>query len=263
MADEPQSATVVARRDSVSRYPALAVLVLLLAAAGLAFSQTTPAGTAKTKGGKQAAKEVSKEDLARQMLENTILGRRAQLATSDFFYLLLEPNAGRLKLMLKNALLQDYHVLGLEIGGPRVLWKSRPFPKDWQEKVWEKGNLDPARPSDRLEMVVEIGDTLGADSLSKSFGVPKTPEEKYPVPSRYHVRYEGGLSLEVRLPSTADSLGLHTSMQQKLGRWWSDVKDALEPSKGDRIRLRIVLDEADAKSLYRAMPPDTKLLVVP
>jgi hypothetical protein len=45
--------------------------------------------------------------------------------------------------------------------------------------------------------------------------------------------------------------------------WWNDARAVLDPSPEDTLRLRLVLRPEDADSLYRALPPDTRLLIVP
>jgi len=92
--------------------------------------------------------------------------------------------------------------------------------------------------------------------------IPPTAEELYPVPSRYLIRFGDGLSVEIR-PGEADT---------NLGRWararaWvaaksRDVGAALWRSDRDAVRLRLVLNPKDAESLYRALPPDVRLLVL-
>lgn len=208
----------------------------------------------------------TREEAARLLRENEILARRAALASADSFYLLLDPGRNRLMLKLQAATLQDYGVLGLEVGAPRVLFIPRSLPKDWQGRIWKRGELDPPRDLDRKEIVIStLGDTAYADSVTTSFGIPPTPDEKYPVPPRYHIRYEGGLSLEVRLPAATDSIGLiENTFSRRTHAWWADLKDALRPTdRSDRVRLRVILSKDDAKSLYRAIPPETKLLILP
>lgn len=207
----------------------------------------------------------TREEAARLLRQNETLERLATLASVDSFYVLLDPARSRLKLMLQAAALQDYAVLGLEIGSPRVLFFPRPLPRGWQGRIWRAGELDPPRDLDRKEIVIHaLGDTARADSITSALGIPMTPEEKYPVPPRYHIRYAGGLSLEVRLPAANDSVGIvQNTFSRRAHAWWSDVKDALRGTGADRIRLRVILSKDDAKSLYRAIPPKTKLLVLP
>jgi len=202
--------------------------------------------------------------VARLQRETQILQSRYELATSDTFYLELDPASSLLDLRFKGALLQQYHLLGMEVGIPRMLFRPRALPPEWQGRVWELGNLDPPRQKQRSELTITtLGDTAYADSVQRSFGVPLTPEQLYPVPHRYHVRYDGGLSLEVRFPAGTDSIKPHQSVGRILGSWWADLVSAVDSQRGDRVRLRIVLAPDEAKSLYRALPPDTRLLVLP
>lgn len=237
--------------------PALPLLLLVLPwIASLAGAQSSPK--------KGAPVPISREEAARLSLANEILARRVELASGESFYLLLHPSEGRLQLMLKNAQLRDYVVHGLELGGPRVLFKPHALPRDWQGQIWNHGELDPPKDRENPELFIEtLGDTAAAKSRTEEIGIPPTPEEAYPVPPRYYVRYEGGLSLEVRLPTTADSLGLHLSLGQKIGVWWNDLRSAAEHRTSDRMRLRVVLSDEDAKALYRALPPATRLLIIP
>ena len=232
-----------------------------------ALARTAQASTAQAASKKtDAPKPVeTREEAARLLRRNETLERLASLASVDSFYVLLDPARSRLKLMLQAATLQDYGVLGLEIGGPRVLFFPRPLPQGWQGRIWRKGELSPERELDRKEIVITaLGDTARADSITTSFGIPQTPDEKYPVPPRYHIRYDGGLSLEVRLPAVNDSVGVvQNTFSRRAHAWWADLKDALQPSSADRIRVRVILSKDDAKSLYRAIPPNTKLLILP
>ena len=91
--------------------------------------------------------------------------------------------------------------------------------------------------------------------------VPPTPEEAYPVPVRYHIRFGDGPAIEIR-PREADA---------KAGRWsrfsswwsarWRDAGAALRAHPDELVRLRVVLAPEDAETLYRSLPPDTALLV--
>ncbi|HJQ98173.1 MAG TPA: hypothetical protein VJ826_07640, partial [Candidatus Polarisedimenticolaceae bacterium] len=86
------------------------------------------------------------EDLARLTAANDLLAKQVALAKGKEFYLLLDPSDQTLHLMLKGALLQRYRVTGLEVGVPRVLYRTRADAADWEGRVWDGGRLDPARP---------------------------------------------------------------------------------------------------------------------
>jgi hypothetical protein len=208
-------------------------------------------------GGERGDERAALVDLARRV---DLLEKRHALAASDSFYLLLDPAQSKLQLMLRGALLRDYTVLGLEVGAPRVAFRSRNLVTDWQGRIWQQGHLDPARDRERLE-VLAPPDTVAADSV-KSI-VPPTPEEAYPVPHRYHVRYAGGLSLEVRPRELDDSLPFLSRATSLLRVWYRDFRAAVRSEPEDRVRLRMVMRPEDAASLYRALPPETRLLVLP
>jgi len=207
-----------------------------------------------------AAPAPSAEELARLTAANDILSKQVTLAKGKEFYLVLDPSERTLHLMLKGALLQQYRVSALEVGVPRVLYRARADASDWEGRVWEAGTLDPARPLDRVEVQAPPPTAEGTELEVK---VPPTPEEKYPVPARYHVRFQGGLSIEVRPPGTESKRGFWGRLASGLGAWWADASAAAGAGRGDTVRLHVVLSKEDAASLYRALPPATKLLVLP
>ena len=202
----------------------------------------------------------SRDELAHLAFKNDLLQKRFDLASSKEFYLVLDPEQKSLALMYKAALLQSYAVDGLEVGVPQVLYKSRADATGWESKVWHKGSLDPARELDRVEVVAPPPTAEGTEIEVQ---VPQTPEEKYPVPARYHIRFEGGLSIEVRPPGTDAAGGFWSRLGQRWNAWWSDAKAASSGSAADSVRLHVVMSKKDAESLYRALPPNTALLVVP
>jgi hypothetical protein len=202
----------------------------------------------------------SADELARLAGANDLLAKQVALAKGKEFYLLLDPSEQTLHLMLKGARLQRYRVTGLEVGVPRVLYRTRAESADWEGRVWEGGTLDPARPLDRVEVQAPPPTAEGTEIEVK---VPPTPEEKYPVPPRYHIRFTGGLSIEVRPPGTESKHGFWDRMMSGFGAWWADASAAAGGSPADTVRLHVVLSKEDAASLYRALPPATKLLVLP
>ena len=202
----------------------------------------------------------SSDELSRLAFKNDLLQKRFDLANSKEFYLVLDPSQKSLALMYKAALLQSYAVEGLEVGVPQVLYKSRSDASGWESKVWHKGSLDPVRELDRVEVVAPPPTAEGTEIEVQ---VPQTPEEKYPVPARYHIRFEGGLSIEVRPPGTDAAGGFWANLGQRWNAWWADAKAASSASTADSVRLHVVMSKKDAESLYRALPPNTALLVVP
>jgi hypothetical protein len=197
---------------------------------------------------------------------NFLLERELGLANGEKFYLMLDPAASSLKLMLKGAVLQDYKIQEIVAGTPRVAFAARSLPDGWKGRIWERGNLVPPRELDRVEIVAPPPSKNPDEDNAPPVPIPLTPEEKYPVPHRYHVRFEGGLSLEIRrLGEQEDKTGFWAGLGKSLETWWADVKAVLRRSspESDDLRLRILLRPADAESFYRALPPDTSLFVLP
>ena len=213
-------------------------------------------------GGPSAERSAAGADneIARLQEATALLERRLQLATSGTFYLVLDPAVPDLALMLRGAELQRYPVLGLMVGQPRVAWVSRDTDRPWRGVVWAGGELDPARP---VQRVVQEEPTAAQEGTEpEAPPVPPTAEERYPVPSRFHIRFADGLSVEIR-PREADTVA--TGWARRRASWgarWHDVLAAMHVGQRDALRLRIVMNPKDAESLYRALPPDVRLLVL-
>jgi hypothetical protein len=199
-------------------------------------------------------------ELARVSVQNDLLKQQVDLAKAKEFYVLLDPQAQKLTLMYHAAVLQQYRVESVEVGVPQVVYHARTESSRWEGRIWEKGTLDPARELDRVEMQAPPPTKEGTEIEVQ---VPPTPEEKYPVPPRYHIRFAGGLSIEVRPPGTETDRGFWGRLAYNLKSWWADAKSAGGTEPTDTVRLHVVLSKQDAESLYRALPPDTKLLVLP
>jgi hypothetical protein len=210
------------------------------------------------------AEDATRQEAERLARENEILKRHVDLSRGDAFYMVLDPNALRLKLFLRGAVLQDFRVQGLEVGAPRVAFVSRGLPKDWEGRIWTDGKLDPPREQERVEMVAPPPSTDENEDNAPAPPIPLTPEEAYPVPARYHIRYGGGLALEVSPGSVSgEKKGLWAGISDAWSAWWADVKAVARKEPKDALRLRMTLSTEDANSLYRALPPETKLLIVP
>jgi hypothetical protein len=226
-------------------------VVASLALAGTAMLGARVAGT-------------SREEVERLARENEILKRHVELSRGDAFYMVLDPKAMRLKLFLRGAILQDFRVTGLEVGEPRIAFVSRGLPQDWEGRIWTNGRLDPPREQERVEIVAPPPSTDETEDTAPAPPIPPTPEEAYPVPTRYHIRYLGGLALEVS-PGLASSetQGGWAGVSAAWSAWWADLRAVARKDPKDALRLRMTLKTEDANSLYRALPPDTKLLIVP
>jgi hypothetical protein len=212
-------------------------------------------------GGAQPSDTEIRQTLQHQAGQLDLLEKRAALASCDSFYLLLDLENSRLVLKLQGAVLRDYKYEALEVGEPRVVFRPRHLAGEWQGRIWSAGKLVPARERERTE-IVPPDSTAAADS-TQPFKLPPLPEEIYRVPGRYHVRYAGGLSLEVRPQELDASVKKSSRLRTSLASWYHDLREALEKEPEDTIRLRLVLRPEDAASLYRALPPDTQLLILP
>jgi len=237
-------------RQRVSR-PRLIPLILacaLLAVDGCARAPEKPARDSAT------------VELARLQRTNTLLERQLELAGGKDFYLVLDPAEQDLTLKLRGAALYRYPIIGLQIGLPRVAWAGRRAAPAWQGVIWTNGELDPPRPLDRVEITPEEPAKEGEEQ--KPPVIPPTAEELYRVPSRFHVRFARGLSVEIR-PIEADATaGRLARLRTWWGAKWGDVVAAIGLGDRDAIRLRITLDPKDAGSLYRSLPPAVRLLVL-
>jgi hypothetical protein len=192
---------------------------------------------------------------------NALLEHELELAGGTDFYLLLDPAASELTLMLRAAELRRMPVLGLQVGYPRLSWFSRRDVRAWQDAIWSDGELDPPRPTDRIVITAEERDK--GEEEPPAPPIPPTAEELYKVPSKYLVRFSGGLSIEIR-PREADlSAGRVARFRTWWSARWSNVAAVLSPSGRDAIRLRILLNPQDAESLYRSLPPSVRLLILP
>ena len=201
-----------------------------------------------------------RSDAARLQRTNAQLQKQIELAGGKEFYLVLDPRTAGLTLMLKGAPLQRFTVLALQVGHPRVAWMSKRDPRHVQSVIWTGGELDPPRQLDRLVIQAAEPGKEGAETAAAQ--VPPTPEELYPVPSRFHVRFADGLSVEI-LPREADAtVGRWSRARAAVAETWHDVAAALRSPGQDAIRLRITLDPKEAQSFYRSLPPAVRLIVL-
>jgi hypothetical protein len=227
----------------------LAVVALLIAASAFAQPPAKP------------TKDDLLAELARLQRNAQVLERTIELARGKDFYLVLDPAGPDITLMLRGAELQRYPILGLRVGQARVSWVRQTAADLWQGVIWSAGELDPPRQVDRV--VVTGGQTVPAGEDPKPPPIPRTAEELYPVPAQYHIRFTGGLSIEIRPHEADETVGWWASVRTWWGTRWRDVRAAMQSRDRDTVRLRVVLNPKDAESLYRALPPATRLIVLP
>jgi hypothetical protein len=200
--------------------------------------------------------DIAADDVQRLRQENDSLEKQFELATSNAFYLVIDPSAARLTLAYRGTTLRQFPILEAEVGVPRVAFVDWGVRRDYVGIIWSGGRLDPQRPSDRVEFKVS-----GAGSPNEPPAAPEPPEIAIPVPATYLLRYEPGLVIEVDRAGDSSNAG----WRRVLNRWRArgrNVLAALSPSERKLIHLRMVLTTADADSLYRSLPPDTRLLIV-
>jgi len=232
------------------------ILVALLLLLGILLG-VVATGCSRDQGAAPAADVRSQ--IATLQRSTSLLQRQIDLAGRKDFYLVLDPAAGDLALMLSGAQLQRYPVLGLQVGQPRVSWVPRPDPRPWQDVVWAHGELDPPRQIDRLVVQAAPPGKEGQDEAAQ---VPPTPEEMYPVPPRYHVRFDDGLSIEIRPLESDAQAGRWARLRAWAGAKWHDAVEAAFDRERDAVRLRIALDPKAAASLYRSLPPSVRLIIL-
>lgn len=203
----------------------------------------------------QAAGEPAVRDVAASA-QLAYLQHRLELAKGEAFYLLLDPATASLALMYGGALLQTYPVHDVRIGHPRAAFAAVDDSPEWHSTIWSHGALTPARPEVEQLIKPKGGDADDEDTVV----IPPTAEEAIPAPSRFRVRFEGGLALEIRRVADPESTWW-TAFSTGWAHRWQDVWSAVVPWDRDALRVRVVLDASDADRLYRALPPDTKLLI--
>jgi len=217
----------------------------------------TCAGLSAWQGQEQG--QQSEADTVRSLLvENANLEALAELAKGPDFYLVLDAEAGTLRLMLKGAELRAFVVEGVQVGLPRVAFLRRESPVAWRGRIWAGGELDPAREIERVHIAVPPPD---AEEEVEAI-VPPTPEEAYPAPLRYHLVFPGGPSLEIRPLDSSEDAGWFSRLASRWVSYWGDLWAAFTTEPAERVRLRLQLSPEDAGALYRSVPPNVSLLVV-
>jgi len=190
-------------------------------------------------------------DLARSIAS---LRGQIELASGDAFYLLLDPAGATLELVLHGVVLESYPVSSIEVGRPRVVYVEGGAADGLRDRIWTHGEMHPVREQDRLEIRVDED-----NPAPEEIPVPPSPEERYPAPDRWLVRYAEGLSLQVVAadPAESSSFGLWSALTHRAG----DLAAALFGDRGTRVRVELARE--DAGTLYRSLPPASSLLILP
>lgn len=182
--------------------------------------------------------------------DNELLRKQLDLASGKEFYLLLDTARPALKLMFEGVLLREYEVVEMSAGSPKVFFFGRRPPAGWQDAVWEGGKLDPLRHYARKEIIAPDGSKK--EEEEEEVVIPPTPEEAFPAPDHYRIRFDGGLALEILKPGAPESAGR-----------MANVASALWPSSTDRVRVRLVLLADQVEELYRSVPENVRFFMLP
>lgn len=231
------------RRRGIPRSPRLwiSMVVALLAIVGLDLLLN---------GGRNGT-AAQAPDLASWELQS--LREEAELAGTDRFYLVLDLADSVLTLRYDGTILQQYSVLQTMVGSPRGLFSGSASGYGHLAGAWRDGAMLPPRHAGGT---VETAPAIG-DSTAKPVIIPPTPEEAYPAPTRWRVRFANGAELEIVGADDGGAAG--EPPLAWLGRQWRELTDAA--GRRAAPRLRLLLPAEDADRLYRGLPPDPCLLV--
>jgi hypothetical protein len=224
-------------------------LGLLLALLGATKSGKTAGSPEKPSSGTKAT------DLASA---NGQLRRQVDLATGDTFYYTLDPVKHVLRFMYQGNVLFERNLLDVDVGTRRGFLGKGAAPKDWAERVWSSGALEPPRQSSRLELDAS---SQNYAKVRDEYLVPPTPEEAFPAPEVWRIRYAGGMAVEVH--GVADTTRTRPGFMKSLGQQFQDSMKALVSSNNDAVRIRLYLSRPQSDMLYRSVPPDTRFTILP
>jgi hypothetical protein len=256
------------------------------------------------------ARDQAQRDSATIAAYNESLRRELELAEGDAFYLILDADGSSLSLTFRGAPLRETRVVSARIGEPRarhIGGDERPLDV---HAIWTGGRLVPPRIDVREEVVPpplagaagdEAGTAAGSstapqgefidgaaepeatpvEAAAEEVEIPKTPEELYPVPASFEIRFAEGLTVEVERaeePSTVEaepaSEGVKSTADGEAAAYpeppaptlWDRLvrfvrRVTLSRPEGERLRLHLVVDSIEADRLFRSLPPDVKLLI--
>ena len=179
---------------------------------------------------------------------------QVELASSDSIYLELDPQARLLELKLAGVALRSYPLQDVQLRVPRLAFVRVHRPRGWGQRVWAGAKLDPKRPLNRIEYNPTPADTV-TDTLATVVKLLLEGLKPIKVPPEYRIRFEGGLTLAVTSPSDSARGSPLSSMRSRM----QDLGDVLA---NRRLQLRLALAPSDAEHLYRALPPETRLVVL-
>jgi hypothetical protein len=190
--------------------------------------------------------------------DNARLRRQLDLATGETFYYTLDPVRRVLRFMYQGNVLFERNLLDVEVGTRRGFLGQGAAPRDWAERVWSAGVLEPPRIPLRPELDVS---SQNYKAQRDEILVPPTPEEAYPAPGVWWIRYADGMAVEVH--AVTDTTRVHPGFFKGLGQQFQDSLRAIFGSDHDAIRIRLYLPRPEADMLYRSVPPETRFTILP
>ncbi|MFH1679586.1 MAG: hypothetical protein ABIH26_02965 [Candidatus Eisenbacteria bacterium] len=237
-----------ARRRALRALVVLAAGAILVALVSL-FRESRRGSEEATEGGAPPPED------PRKTAETDLLSGKS-------FYLVLDPEARSVRLMLKGALLDEYPVEEIRVGAPRILFFSQESQDDWTARIWADGRLDPPRTQKRIEYTPPDS-ALALDSLQPALPIPPTAEEAYHVPPVYRVRFRGGLTLVVESAPDSTAQGKPSGVEVVWSRLAERARAFFDSFSGGRGRVLLCMRAEDAQRLYRSLPPGSCFLVAP
>lgn len=160
------------------------------------------------------------------------LASELTLASEPGFYLILNTRNETLSLRSRGVELQLFAL------SDAVIAASGEIPEDWKTRVWRVERWQP----ERLR-VAEISD----DSEAGHEPIPPTPDEAYPSPRTWSVRFADGLSLFVSAQKDTDD---------------NPEAPGTRATRG-RLAVHVVLPADESARLYRALPSEIPFLFMP
>jgi hypothetical protein len=122
----------------------------------------------------------------------------------------------------------------------------------WDLRVWSDAHLAPRREVERNVVIAPKTQANESEvEATEAVVIPPKPEELFPAPDRWRLRFAGGLALEV-VTSSFDA-----GWAERL----TDAMAALRLVARDEIRIRLRMTADEAGALYRALPEDAALLL--
>lgn len=175
--------------------------------------------------------------------------RRAELARSRDFHLLLDLGRSELVLQYGAAVLAEFPVLETEVGVRRGLLGVAAPETSGIHTVWSDVTIRPLRPR---RTVMHHAPAPGERPEAV---IPPTPEEALPAPDVWRLTSREGLLVEIVAVSEVGA-----PLRERGWRRWLPE---LGLGRGDpRTRLRVEMFAPDAGRLYRGLPDTLRVLVL-